>query len=131
MTFIALASLSFKGSYVKNESKAVIPAGSFVLGASNGEWYHTESDINSIKGFRAWLDASEVPAEKLAKLSFSFNGVVDGGVTAIDGVEVSKPATPFSQNVYDLNGRIVNTKGNVDGLAKGIYIVNGKKVVIK
>ena len=127
----ALASLSFKGSYVKNESKAVIPAGSFVLGASNGEWYHTESDINSIKGFRAWLDASEVPAEKLAKLSFSFNGVVDGGVTAIDGVEVSKPATPFSQNVYDLNGRIVNTKGNVDGLAKGIYIVNGKKVVIK
>lgn len=127
----ALASLSFKGSYVKNESDAVIPAGSFVLGASKGEWYHTTSDINSIKGFRAWLDASKVPAETKAKLSFSFNGVVDGGVTAIDGVEVSKPATPFSQNVYDLNGRIVNTKGNVDGLAKGIYIVNGKKVVIK
>lgn len=127
----ALASLSFKGSYVKNESDAVIPKGSFVLGASKGEWYHTTSDINSIKGFRAWLDASKVPAEAKAKLSFSFNGVVDGGVTAIDGVEVSKPATPFSQNVYDLNGRIVNTKGNVDGLAKGIYIVNGKKVVIK
>lgn len=130
----ALASLSFKGSYVKNVSNAVIPAGSFVLGASDGDgnkWYHTISDINSIKGFRAWLDASEVSQGTLAKLSFSFNGVVDGGVTAIDGVEVSKPATPFSQNVYDLNGRIVNTKGNVDGLAKGIYIVNGKKVVIK
>ena len=127
----ALASLSFKGSYVKNETNGVIPAGSFVLGASDGKWYHTTSDINSIKGFRSWLDASAVPAETLAKLSFSFNGVVDGGVTAIDGVVVDKPATPFSQNVYDLNGRIVNTKGNVDGLAKGIYIVNGKKVVIK
>lgn len=127
----ALASLSFMGSYVKNETNGVIPAGSFVLGASNGKWYHTTSDINSIKGFRSWLDASEVPAEPLAKLSFCFNGVQDGGVTAIDGVEISKPATPFSQNVYDLNGRIVNTKGNVDGLAKGIYIVNGKKVVIK
>lgn len=130
----ALASLSFKGSYVKNETNGVIPvipAGSFVLGASDGKWYHTTSNINSIKGFRSWLDASEVPAETLAKLSFSFNGVQDGGVTAIDGVEISKPATPFSQNVYDLNGRIVNTKGNVDGLAKGIYIVNGKKVVIK
>ena len=128
----ALEHLYFKGSYVKKENvPGLIPAGSFVLGASNGEWYHTESDINSIKGFRAWLDASEVSQATLAKLSFSFNGVVDGGVTAIDGVEVSKPATPFSQNVYDLNGRIVNTKGNVDGLAKGIYIVNGKKVVIK
>lgn len=127
----ALASLSFMGSYVKNETKGVIPAGSFVLGASDGKWYHTTSDINSIKGFRSWLDASEVPAKTLAKLSFSFNGVQDGGVTAIDGVEISNPATPFSQNVYDLNGRIVNTKGNVDGLAKGIYIVNGKKVVIK
>ena len=128
----ALEHLYFKGSYVQKKNvPGLIPAGSFVLGASNGEWYYTDENINTIKGFRAWLDASQVPAEAKAKLSFSFNGVVDGGVTAIDGVEVSKPATPFSQNVYDLNGRIVNTKGNVDGLAKGIYIVNGKKVVIK
>lgn len=128
----ALDSLYFKGSYVKKENvQGLIPAGSFVLGASDGKWYHTDKAIDTIKGFRAWLDASKVSQKTLAKLSFSFNGVVDGGVTAIDGVEVSKPATPFSQNVYDLNGRIVNTKGNVDGLAKGIYIVNGKKVVIK
>lgn len=130
----ALEHLYFKGSYVqiqKTETETdLIPAGSFVLGG-NGKWYHTNEPINTIKGFRAWLDASELSPENQAKLSFSFNGVVDGGVTAIDGVEVSKPATPFSQNVYDLNGRIVNTKGNVDGLAKGIYIVNGKKVVIK
>lgn len=127
----ALEHLYFKGSYIQKNEENLIPAGSFVLGASDGKWYHTTSAINSIKGFRAWLDTSELSEETLAKLSFSFNGVVDGGVTAIDGVEISKPATPFSQNVYDLNGRIVNTKGNVDGLAKGIYIVNGKKVVIK
>lgn len=127
----ALEHLYFKGSYIQKTEDNLIPAGCFVLGASDGRWYHTNSAINSIKGFRAWLDASELSQKTLAKLSFSFNGVQDGGVTAIDGVEISKPATPFSQNVYDLNGRIVNTKGNVDGLAKGIYIVNGKKVVIK
>ncbi len=126
-----LEHLYFKGSYVKKTADGLIPAGSFVLGASDGKWYHTKDKIDTIKGFRAWLDTSDLSQKTLAKLSFSFNGVVDGGVTAIDGVEVSKPATPFSQNVYDLNGRIVNTKGNVDGLAKGIYIVNGKKVVIK
>ncbi|MGM9701348.1 MAG: hypothetical protein ACI3YX_07935, partial [Prevotella sp.] len=127
----ALESLYFKGSYIQKTETGLIPAGSFVLGASDGKWYHTTKAIDTIKGFRAWLDTSDLSEATLAKLSFSFNGVQDGGVTAIDGVEISKPATPFSQNVYDLNGRIVNTKGNVDGLAKGIYIVNGKKVVIK
>ena len=126
-----LDALVFKGTYVNKVNVGnIIPEKSFVIGA-DGVWYYTNAAINNVKGFRTWIDTTQLTAEARSQISFSINGVVDGGVTAIDGVVVDKPATPFSQNVYDLNGRIVNAKGNVDGLAKGIYIVNGKKVVIK
>jgi hypothetical protein len=35
------------------------------------------------------------------------------------------------QNVYSLDGQLVHKGLSVEGLAKGIYIVNGKKVIIK
>ena len=43
--------------------------------------------------------------------------------------EVETTETPQSGNIYDLNGRLVRTDGNLQALPKGIYILNGKKVV--
>ena len=38
----------------------------------------------------------------------------------------------LSGNVYDLNGQLVRRNAtSLDGLRKGIYIVNRKKVVVK
>ena len=43
------------------------------------------------------------------------------------GIELNEETTPNDQNVYDLQGRkILSTK-----LPKGIYIVGGRKVVVK
>jgi hypothetical protein len=39
--------------------------------------------------------------------------------------------TATDSNVYDLAGRIVATNGKTEGLSKGIYIVNGTKVLVK
>ena len=52
---------------------------------------------------------------------------VDNGTTSIrvNGVDV----TTTGGNVYSLNGQLVGT--SLEGLAKGIYIVNGKKVMVK
>ena len=37
-----------------------------------------------------------------------------------------------SQHIYSLDGRVVRTHtGSTDGLRPGLYIINGKKVVIK
>lgn len=49
---------------------------------------------------------------------------IDGVVTDIDGIN--------SFNVYDLNGNIIrkNVK-NTNGLAPGVYIYNGRKLVVK
>ena len=42
--------------------------------------------------------------------------------------EVETTEAPQSGNIYDLNGRLVRTDGNLQALPKGIYILNGKKV---
>lgn len=47
----------------------------------------------------------------------------------IDGIAV-QPETK-SNSVYSLNGTLVSKSGSTEGLNKGIYIVNGKKVVIR
>ena len=50
-----------------------------------------------------------------------------GETTGIGEVETTE--APQSGNIYDLNGRLVRTDGNLQALPKGIYILNGKKVV--
>lgn len=56
---------------------------------------------------------------------------LDGEETAIDKVaEAGKIILPA--DVYSLDGRLVRAKAeDLDGLAGGIYIVNGRKVVVK
>ena len=43
--------------------------------------------------------------------------------------EVETTEAPQSGNIYDLNGRLVRTDGNLQALPKGIYILNVKKMV--
>lgn len=127
-----LEALNFRGTYLWKDQTGIIPAGSFVLGASDGKWYHTTSPINSVKGFRTWMDTSNLSNEAIKNISFSINGVTDGSATtSIDGVEIGRPLSPNAMNVYDINGRMVRNDGTTDGLVKGLYIVNGKKVVIR
>ena len=61
-----------------------------------------------------------VPAASAAKISF-FS--LDGTVTAIEGVEAE--AAEGDKVFYNLSGQ------RVENPAKGLYIVNGKKVIIK
>ena len=54
--------------------------------------------------------------------------VVNGNTTAIESI-----AGGFAKaDVYDLNGRLVR-KGatSVDGLKKGVYVINGKNIIVK
>lgn len=119
-------SIRFRGTYVQKKEEGLIPAQSFVLGASDGAWYHTTSAISTVRGFRTWIDTSGVPAG--AKISFVMDGVDDGGVTGI-GLTDSESREP--QDVYDLNGRKIRSGGDTRGLAKGVYVVNGKKFVLR
>lgn len=49
--------------------------------------------------------------------------------SGIASVKVNDATT--DNNVYSIDGRLVNRNAELNGLAKGIYIVNGKKVLVK
>ena len=54
--------------------------------------------------------------------------VTGGNLTAIENVLIVKEA---AKGVYAISGVKVRNNGNVNGLPKGLYIVNGKKVLVK
>lgn len=55
---------------------------------------------------------------------------IDGKTTGISTSQTVKPAV--SGNIYSLDGRIVRRNASsLDGLSKGIYVYQGKKVVVK
>ena len=107
------------------------PKGSYAM--SGGKMYELSRDTR-IKGFRGWVTLThsifEDEASMAAGARIAINGVIDGEApTAIDR-HVVVPVNPNSITaVYDLFGRKVDT--SVGSLPKGIYIVNGKKLLMK
>ena len=83
--------------------------------------------------FRAWIISTSPNPATAAQLNMRINGVEDNDeTTAIwnaisaddDNAEVS------SKNIYSLSGQKMNTT-DTRSLPKGIYIVNGKKFIVK
>lgn len=105
----------FQGTYAPMEAGTmagkygVVPAGDFKKGSAKA----------TMKGFRAYFelptDAGAVSVNILEE---------DGSVTRISGVELNETVTG---DVYDLSGR----KMNATTLKPGIYVKNGKKVIVK
>lgn len=76
----------------------------------------------TINAFHAYY-LPAVGAAAPAKISF------DGEATGIDAVTTT--STSANGAVYDLSGRRVTANLGAAKLAKGIYVVNGKKVAVK
>lgn len=103
------------------------PAHAYVV--NNGNMYHLSSDWNSFVGTSWYVtitDAKGIPA----KLSFSFDG--DSSTTAIENVTRQEDAAVQTDGfVYNLSGQRVGTRNNMSNLSSGIYVVAGKKFVVK
>lgn len=116
--------MNFMGTYTKQDGAIV--KDSYLL--SGGEWYHTNVTLNTVKGFRTWLAPAN--GQSTNGLIFEVDGVIEGELTDIEGIE-AETGVATDGKVYNLNGQAVNNNGSLDGLPKGIYIVNGKKYVVK
>lgn len=126
--------VQFVGTYVNCSDKNNIPAYSYVLNGNNeggtaGLWYYRIVPTKT-KGFRGWLQSFNGQASKV--FEYEIDGVVEqvnGNTTAIDGIEA---AQQHSANIYNLNGQLVRQGAtSTEGLPSGIYIVGGKKLVVK
>ena len=55
--------------------------------------------------------------------------LLDAAAAGVDGVEINDAAR--QGDVYTLNGELVGRNLDLNTLPKGLYIVNGKKIVVK
>ena len=83
-----------------------------------GFYHYTGTSLSHNKAFMV-IDNSAVPAG--AKIYFGYQG---GTITSIDNINVDT-TQPHTDAIYDLQGRRV-----AKPMQGGIYIINGKKVVI-
>lgn len=138
-TFTGERQVRFVGTLVADEDGGkTIPANSYVLagnntanGAVQGLWYYRTVETKT-KGFRGWLQTES--AEQAKDMQFVINGVLDDEsnktvVTAITGTTATTQA--HADGVYNLNGQLVRQGVSLEGLSQGIYIVDGRKVVVK
>lgn len=109
--------ISFKGFYKMTEASE-LGASVAAIGAGNKLFKVTEGKM---KGFRAaFVLSSGAEATK-------YNVVIDGTATGIEDLVID--GVKANGRVYNLNGQYVGN--SLNGLQPGLYIQNGKKIIVK
>lgn len=104
-------------------SKNVTKARDYVV--SRGKMYHLTGRWDNLTG-TMWLLRDRTNRNAL---SFDFG---DGQTTDINNIVTeTAPESATANGVYNLNGQKVAEGTSLNGLAKGIYIVNGRKHVVR
>ena len=97
---------------------------------ANGERYSY-----GLKAFRCWFELTGNTSSegKPSQVSLLIDGVEDS-TTGIDDIHGSTDRTSYKrgiEGVFNMNGQMVRRSCSLEGLPKGMYVVNGKKIIIR
>ena len=113
------------GDYFMYKGKLIqVPHGE----KNNGERYSY-----GLKAFRCWFELPGNATAKPSQVSLLIDGVEDS-TTGIDDIHGSTDRTSYKRGidgVFNINGQMVRRSCSLEGLPKGMYIVNGKKIIIR
>lgn len=115
------------GDYFMYKGKLIqVPHGN----KANGEKYSY-----GLKAFRCWFELKDnASAEgKPSQVSLLIDGVEDS-TTGIADIHGSTDRTSYKhgiEGVFNMNGQMVRRSCSLEGLPKGMYVVNGKKIIIR
>lgn len=123
--------LVFKGTF----TNATLKEGSYVV-TNKGVLSRIPRDGMKIKPYRSYIYFNRVtPGAKAISLqNMNVNGFEndEDNTTGIENLLFESGILTHSADVYSIDGRLVRSKAlNLNGLPKGVYIVNGKKYVKK
>ena len=116
------------GDYFMYKGKLIqVPSGNKENG---GERYSY-----GLKAFRCWfeLPGNTSSEGKLSRVSLLIDGVEDS-TTGIADIHGSTDCTSYKRGidgVFNMNGQMVRRSCSLEGLPKGMYVVNGKKIIIR
>ena len=88
-----------------------------------------------LKAFRCWFELTDNASAggKPSQVSLLIDGVEDS-TTGIDDIHGSTDCTSYKrgiEGVFNINGQMVRRSCRLEGLPKGMYVVNGKKIIIR
>lgn len=109
------SSVTFQGTYAPI-AKGNMPSGSY--GITNAGQIVNAGPYSSIKGYRAYLTG--LPSGASARIM-----ILDDDSNTPTDIGLFKMAVPEAKDVYTLSGQ------RVQKARKGIYVINGKKIIIK
>ena len=117
LILVIILSACWIGSWAKGEQTITING--LTIGKSA-----KKITFSGEKAMIVYADGSK-QTENMGQIQLSFTYSTNGGIKKIETADQKLVDT----RVYNLNGQYVGT--TLNGLSKGVYIVNGKKVVVK
>ena len=116
---------NLNGDYFMYKGKLIqVPSGK----KDNGEPYSY-----GLKAFRCWFELTDKTTGKPSQVSLLIDGVEDS-TTGIDDIHGGTDCTSYKRGidgVFNMNGQMVRRSCSLEGLPKGMYVVNGKKIIIR
>lgn len=114
-----------KGQIINGRDKLI---GSYFF--DNGKMYHSDERARGLCGFSCWF--KPVNGTTTANALFTLDGVSQG-TTGIEDIlaDYEQPVSRFANGIYNLNGQLVKQGNSTAGLPSGMYIVNGKKCIVR
>lgn len=118
---------NLNGDYFMYKGKLIqVPSGK----KDNGEPYSY-----GLKAFRCWFELTGYTSAegKPSQVSLLIDGVEDS-TTGIDDIHGYTDCTSYKRGidgVFNMNGQMVRRSCSLEGLPKGMYVVNGKKIIIR
>ena len=97
----------------------------------NGNLYCSHERKRGLRGFSCWFKPVN-SSSATTKLNLYIDGVANG-TTGIDDVAFGdeEPTGKAAKGIYNMNGQLVRNGSDTTNLPAGMYIVNGKKCVVR
>lgn len=99
-----------------------------------GNMYHSGKEgkggrARGLRGFSCWFKLAEGAQQTLR---VTIDGVSQG-TTGIEDIlaDYEQPVSRFANGIYNMNGQLVKQGNSTAGLPSGMYIVNGKKCIVR
>ena len=100
-----------------------------------GKMWYSDSRPRGLRGFSCWIAPKKQGSATAANAKLFLDGIDMTGTTDIEdifGGEEGKKVEKFANGIYNINGQLVRTNSDsTEGLPEGLYIINGKKRLVK
>lgn len=132
-TFGSEATQDKDGVYHFNNKYDILEGRDNLIGCyffDKGNLYYSSERKRGLRGFSCWF--KPVNSSEPTKVNLYIDGVANG-TTGIDEVAFGdeEPTGKAAKGIYNMNGQLVSNGSDTTNLPAGMYIVNGKKCVVR